>query len=370
MGGESSKVNRFKEAFERGRKGEADSFKAWLEGNEFDPERFTPDFLTEFFKEHPGEAENREELLEEIGGHAGLFSRDREGEFHLPVTGVSGIGKTQLAVILEYLTERADAEVSPEVYSAELFSEEESDQYIYDVANHLSELGRAFVIIDNCERDRRIVRSLEKITDSMSDYLLVTLWSPERWSVERDKVEEVTSTSKELRIEPLQKRESTRMLRKLMEKVSEGPPDIDGDFYEKVFREGQGVPGLMIALLLESFREAFLKNLEGGAPESPDLAAERMNLKNADERLKDLSTQQLMILKHILLTTDERGINPGTLVEILNRDKSTVSYHLKVLGSRGIVKSKKYGRKVYYRIEEGLEPSIQLKLEKESEFHA
>lgn len=366
----SGKINRFEEAFERGRKGRADSFKAWLEGNGFEPEKFTPGFLTEFFKEHPGEAENREELLEEIGGYAGLFSRNQEGEFHLPVTGVSGIGKTHLAVTLEHLTERADADASPEVYSAEFFSEEESDQYIYDVANRLSELGRAFVIIDNCERDRRIVRSLEKITDSMSNYLLVTLWSPERWGVERDKVEEVTSTSKELRIEPLQRKESTRMLRKLIEEASKDTPEIEEKFYGNVYKRGQGIPYLMIKLLLESFREAFFKNLEGGTPKSAALAAERMNLKNADERLKDLSTQQLMILKHILLTPDERGVNPGTLVEVLNRDKSTVSYHLKVLSSRDIIRSEKYGRHVYYRIEEGLKPSVQLKLEKESEFHA
>lgn len=366
----SGKINRFKEAFERGKKGEADSFKAWLEKNSFNPEKFTYEFLSDYFSKHPEEAENREELLEEIGGYAGLFSRNREGEFHLPLSGVSGVGKTQLAFTIEYLTGKADADVSPEIYSAESFSEEGSDQYIYDVTENLAEAEGAFVIVDDCEKDRRIVDSLEKITSSLSGYLLLTLWSPERWSVERDKVEEVTPTSKELRVEPLQKEESLRLLRKLTGKVSEGSPDIEEGFYEKVFETGQGVPRLMITLLMESIRETFFKDLEKGTPETVDMAAERMNLKSVEEKLRGLSTQQLSVLKHILLTTDERGINPGTLVEILNRDKSTVSYHLKILNSRSIIKSEKYGRHVYYRIEEGLVPPVQLKLEKESEFHA
>jgi DNA-binding transcriptional ArsR family regulator len=58
--------------------------------------------------------------------------------------------------------------------------------------------------------------------------------------------------------------------------------------------------------------------------------------------------QKLLILKN--LESCKNSYAGCDLIEILNIKKSLLSYHLKILENQGLIKSKKIGRKKFYRL--------------------
>lgn len=368
---EFDKIDRFRQSFEKGQKGKVSSFDIWLREKEIEPEKATMKSISQYFKENPERTSNHQEPFEKIAEFAGFFF-EKKGNYHISVIGVSKVGRTQFLNMLEYAFRQLEENINPRYYDAASFyerTEEEGEQHFYKVLDEISGLEAAIISIDNCEKDKRIEASVKEIKEAVSDSLIITSWTPEAWNKEQDRIKEIIPPSKELRLTPFGIKDTITTLQKILEFISKNGPEFKKDFFEKIHDRSEGIPGLSVRLLLESLKEAFLKELEIGDPETVKFAAENLGLEDMRERLENLSDQHLTILKHILLSYDPRGMTPSEIVEVLNRDKATVSYHLQKLMSKKILTSEKQGRNTFYKIREEVRPLIQLRLEKESEYY-
>lgn len=366
---EFDKIKRFRRSFEKGQKGKVSSFNIWLSDKGLDPEKANISSISSYFRENPEEATNHHEPFEKIAEFVGFFF-ERGGIYHISITGISKIGRTQFLHTLDYALQKLGEDINSRYYDATDFAEMgDEEQYFFDVLEEISSLEKIIVMLDNCEKDRRIEYSLKEIVNNVKDSLIVTSWTPEAWNRSRDRINEIIPPSKELSLTPFDSNETVQMLRKVLEFMSENGIEFQEKFLQKIHEKSAGIPELSIRLFLETLKETFLKDLELGDSKAIGIAAESLNLINLEECLKDLSEQHLVILKNIVLSYDERGMTPSELVEILNRDKATVSYHLQKLSSKKILVSEKYGRNTFYKVKEGLKPLVQLRLEKESEFY-
>ena len=94
---------------------------------------------------------------------------------------------------------------------------------------------------------------------------------------------------------------------------------------------------------------------------------EKLDLDNVRERVYDISDKKMLILKHILLARHPKGRRPSELVERLDRDKSTISYHLQNLVEDRILQKEKQGRSAFYQVNDSVKPVLQRRIEKEGE---
>lgn len=361
------KQNRFEEAFERGQRGEVNSYDIWLQEQGFDPQQTSLDRLTDYFREHPQEAPNHQEQMEEIAEYLGFFSR-REGDYHIPVVGVTGIGKTQFLFTARFLLNQMGSDISNYYFSAGDFAEEgEEEQVFFEVLDKLAGVDKAVIFVDDCEADKRAAHSLEKISARVEDSFIISSWTPERWNRDHDRVQEAVSSSKEVYLRPFAETDTIEALSTAVEVVSNDGISLPEEFYQRIHEVSLGIPGLFNQMLLEALKETFLKELELADMGAIGAAVEKLNLGSAQDRVWEISKKRLLILKHILLSYDPRGMRPTELVEELDRDKATISYHLQELSSARIVESEKVGRSVFYRVKDSLKPIIQLRIMKEGE---
>jgi len=371
MGERNEKRNRFKEAFERGQKGEISNYGAWLKERRIDPDRATNEYVTRYFQKNPEEAPNHDEQLEDIAEFIGFFS-ERDDTYHIPVVGVNGIGKTQLLHTIQHMLESLGANLLSKLYEAGRFKEDNHDgePYWEDVLHELSGLDRAVILVDNCCEDKRIKHSLEKISEKVENSFIITTWTPEQWRMHQEEINDAVQVSKEAELTPLNEKNTVKALRKTVQIISEKSVEIKDQFYRRIYKKSLGIPGLFHTLLIESLKETFLKELNLGDTSAVDSAVEKLDLDNAEERVYDLSEKKMRILKHILLSRHPQGRRPSKLVELMDKDKSTISYHLQNLISDRVLSKEKSGRSTFYSIHEPLKPILQLRINGEGEIHA
>lgn len=366
---EFEKRSRFEQAFQRGQEGDVSSFEAWLQDRGFDPNRLNHQYLTQYFQQRPEEAPNHDNQLEEIAEFIGFFSR-RDGIYHTPVIGVSDIGKSQFLHTVSYLLDRLDAGVPHRYYSAADFVEQgEEEQYFYEVIDELVQLEKAVICIDDSGEDKRIEHSLQKIGDSIEDVFIITAWTPERWRWHQEQVNESIRVSKEIELDPLSEKSSIAALRKAVEVYSSDGTDVPNSIYKRVHEVSYGVPGILHRILRETLEETFHRKLKLGNTAAVDAAVEKLNLENAQDRIYNISDKKLTILKFILLARHPKGRRPTELVDRLDKDKSTISYHLQTLVSDKILQKERNGRSTFYRVRDPIKPLVQLRLTKEGEFY-
>lgn len=366
----SNKLNRFQAAFERGQKGDVGSFDVWLEEHGFIPERVDRDTLTQYFQEHPDAASNHQDALETIGEYTG-FAINQSGVYHLPLIGPSGIGKTQLLHTILHLLPEIDADIESRLFDATTFGNRTDGRFELD--NHvedLSDMESPVVCIDDFDRDKRVGASLSAFDDVSDNTLFITAWSPEGYAFNREDIEEALPASKEIYLEPLSEADTVTAVRRIYDYISDEAPEANKKAEQRIYELSHGIPGIVVLLTLYALREAFMKEFDPCSRESVEAAGERLNLPEAMERIYDLSDSKMDILRWILLSLDERGRSPGDLVDKLDRDKSTISYHLSTLSDEGLVESQREGRHAYYQVTEPLKPLVQLRLNKEAEFNA
>ena len=369
----SDKLNRFQAAFERGQKGNVGSFDIWLEEHGFIPERVDRDAVTQYFQEHPDATSNHQDSLETIGEYTG-FGINQSGVYHLPLIGPSGIGKTQLLHTVLHLLPEIDADIESRLFDARRFGEKTDDEInlfeLEDRVEEISALERPIVCIDDFDRDGRVGRSLSAFDDASDNALYITAWSPEGYAFNREEIEEALPASKEVYLEPLSEADTVAAVRAIYDYLADEAPEADRDAEQRICELSHGIPGIVVLLTLHALREAFMKEFEPGSRESVEAAGERLQLPNALDRIYDLSDSKMEILRWILLSLDDRGRSPGDLVDKLDRDKSTISYHLSTLSDEGLVESQREGRNAYYQVTEAVKPLVQLRLNKEAEFNA
>jgi DNA-binding transcriptional ArsR family regulator len=371
MDDDQDKLNRFQEAFERGQEGQISNYEAWLQDHGIDSEKADDEYLAQYFRENPEKAVNHEEELEEVAEYIGFFSR-RSNVYHLPVIGVSGIGKTQFTQTVSNLLGQIEPEIEQRSYQADDFMElGEEEERIFEVRDELRGLDKVVVYVDDCEwaESESLIESFRIIESVVDDAFLVTSWTPEYWMHHREDVETVLPSSTEIHLSPFSEEDSWEAVDQILGVLSVEGVAIPETFYEEIYRYSTGIPGVFTDLLLASLREAFVKELTLGSTESMEAAAGKLNLDGVEEPVYDLSDTKVTILTHMLLWNHRQGIRPSQLVDLLDRDKSTVSYHLKDLQTEGLVESEKQGRSAYYRVKNQVKPFIQTRIMQNGEYN-
>ncbi|WP_066415288.1 hypothetical protein [Halorubrum aethiopicum] len=327
--------------------------------------------MEQYFREQPEYAPNHDAQLEEIAEFLGFFSR-REGPHHIPIVGVTGLGKTQLLATIQHMLDRLDTGLPYREYSAARFKEdtEEGEPYWDDVLAELADMDKAVILLDDCDGDKRIEHSLETIRNRVDDVFVVTTWTPERWQMVKDEINATLTVSQEVELTPLDESDSVTALDATMEAFSTGPVEVSTELYQRIYEYSSGIPGLFHRILRETLKETFLNDLNLGDIAAVDAAAQTLHLDDAAERIYDLSEKQVLILKHILLARHSQGRRPSELVELLDRDKSTISYHLQNLFDDSLLDKEKAGRSTFYRVAAPVKPLIQRRIAQEGEFHA
>lgn len=371
MDDEHDKLNRFQEAFERGQEGKISNYDAWLQEQGIESERAKKEHLEEFFRENPEKAVNHEEQLEDVAEYIGFFSQ-RSNVYHLPVIGVSGIGKTQFLQTVSNLLGQVEPGIEQRSYDADSFSElGEDEERIFEIRDELRGLDKVVIYIDDCqwEEAESLVKSFEVIESVVADALLVTSWTPEYWKHYSQDVENVLPASTEVHLSPFSETDAVEALKQVFDVVSDDGLDLPEAFLNRIYEYSNGIPGVFTVLALESLREAFVKELELGSVDSVEAAAEKLDLVGLEESVYELSDTKLTMLTHMLLWNHRRGVRPSQLVDLIDRDKSTVSYHLKDLKSEGLVESEKQGRSAYYRVKNQVRPFVQFRIDQNGEYN-
>jgi DNA-binding transcriptional ArsR family regulator len=369
--GNSEKQSRFREAFERGQKGDISDYKAWLQDQNFHPKRLNDEYVQQYFHEHPEAAPNHDEELEEIAEFLGFFSKRNES-YHIPVIGVTGIGKTQLLHTISSLLNQLNLDLPQKLYNAESFAEEGEDgeAQFYKVIDELRDVDSAVILLDDCQRDKRIEHSLEKINETVENTFIITSWTPERWNMDKGQITDKVDVAKEIELTPLSEDNTVTALRNTIDAYSEGGVELPNELYRRIHEFSRGIPALFHTLLRRSIKETFRQKADLGAVEAVDEAGEKLGLDDVEERVNGISDKKLVILKHILLSWHPQGRRPTELVELLERDKSTVSYHLQNLVQENILTKEKSGRSTFYRVKDPVKPILQLRIAREGEFNA
>lgn len=371
MGDDENKLNRFRDAFERGQEGQISSFEAWLQDRGIGPEKADSGYLQQYFRDNPEEAVNHEEELEEVAEYIGFFSQ-RSSVYHLPVVGVSGVGKTQFIQTVSNLLEQIEPGIEQRSYQADSFLQlGENEEKVFEARDEIRGLDKVVVYIDDCEWADidSLTESFEVIDSVVDDAFFVTSWTPEYWNHHSEDVEKVIPSSTEIHLSSFSKQDSIKALNHVVGVLSDDGFELPEALLEEVYRYSTGFPRVFTDLLLASFREAFVKELELGSTKSVEQAAEKLNLDGVEEKVYELSDTKVTILTVMLLWNHRDGVRPSQLVDRLDRDKSTVSYHLKNLKSEGLVESEKQGRSAYYRVKNQIKPFIQTRITQNGEYY-
>jgi len=376
---EDNKFGQFEAAFESGQQGQVSNYEMWLESHGFDPNRVDDQVIRDHLRQHPEKTVDYGEQLQEVGEFAGHFTTTG-GTIHLPITGVSGVGKTQFKLTVEAALDRvgADFEIQSHV-CGDLADEIEVGESDHSVETHtelrLDTVAKevrgdenAVFILDDCGDDKRVSASMARLESSVENAFFVTLWTPESWGCWRDDIEPEIPTTKQIKLSGLTKTECADLAGIVAEFI--GSDDVPPtDAIDVAFECSRGVPGLFTSVLLESLKQAFLEDWQPWNTESVGKAVEQLGIADAADRIESLSQAKLRLLRDMLTKGDERGIRPKRLVESLGIDKSTVSYHLSDLSSAGIVDSVKQGRSAQYSVDSFIMPLVQMRLEKEVEIN-
>ena len=366
MSGDMDKLNRFREAFERGQRGEIGSFDIWLEDRNFIPNRIEYSYLEHYFAENPQETTGHQEDIEKLAEYAGFVSH-RGGKHHISVVGAAGIGKTHLLHTLSNLLSSLDSDPSHRYIDAEKLGKKEGDTLrLLKLVEEYSNLGNAVLLIDNCGWDKQIRTSLDELSQVTDNALVISAWEPELWHRDQDEINEVLPITNELHLEPFSESTMLELLLAVFRVVSDDQFKPSEDYISKIQGYSYGIPRIGIVLAVESLRETFLMELELNDPQAVESAADKANILGIRERVYSLSDTKITILKHILLSYDRRGTQPSKLVDLLDRDKSTVSYHLRMLSEQEIVKSDKRGRQVFYKLRDAAKPFVQIRIDEDS----
>lgn len=359
MNDESDKIDRFRRAFERGEKGQVDDEEAWLREQGFLPERVDDEWIAQYFRENPTEAVDQTEELETVAEYLGVLS-EAGGVMHLPVIGVSGIGKTVFLQTIRQATEQLRREMPVRVVDAAAFDEETADGrfQLRALQDDLSQLNEVVLLIDNCSQDREIEVSLKTIGEVVENAVVVSAWTPEWWRHRCDDVESVLQVTNEIHLEPFDQRDLAGVVRKLVAVMSADGVTPSEEFVAAVETYSFGIPRVAALIVRKSITQAFRSDEEIG-PDAVEETVAALGLPGMEETVYAVPDARVDVLNWMLLDTDPRGMQPSKLVDLLNRDKSTVSYHLRELRDAGIVESERAGRRAFYRIREPMRPLVQ-----------
>ena len=365
----SNKLNRFADAVSRGERGEVGNFDLWLEELGHDSGQVHVDKLTAWLRENPQYAVDQEDAIETIGEYVG-FVRSRSVVFHIPLIGPDEIGKSQLLHTAIHLVAEFDEKADTVLLNAETFGNRRDDRFVLDEeVDRVQQLDSPIVCIDDAHRDKRIGTSLEAFNGAVQSGLILTAWTPEGFSYYREAVNETFEPADLIRLNPFTTSATETLVDRVMGRI-DAPEAFPAETVERIHEYSDGFPGLTVRLIVRSLHEAFLDGLDPGSVESVDAAADRMGLREIEQRVEGLTQAKLDLLRWILLDHHPQGVQPGELVDKLGRDKSTISYHLRDLRDARLVEANRDGRRAFYSVNPVVKPFVQRRIDEEGEYHA
>jgi len=364
----------FEKAFEKGLKGKVESFDIWLKSLEIDPLKFNLTEISNFLMQNLELTIDLEKEVETIGQFTGFYSKERKGLYHIPIVGVFGCGKSHLMRLVQRFLQERKVSLTCFFMDAssfrEISEENEEQQVYYQLLDRVKMERFDILLIDSCEKDKDIVHSLKQMADALKNGIIITSWTPEHWNYVRDDIEDYLPTSKEIYLNQFDETSTSKFISTILQHISNGRFQLSKEAVNKIYLFSNGVPRTIIQLLIKAFNEAFLSSTKNVDEKAVESAAKNLGLENIFDRINKLSELQIIILKRILLEHDERGIRPSTLVEILEKDKATISYHLSILSRGKFVTQEKIGRSSFYRVREEIKPFIELKFAERGEYLA
>ncbi len=226
--------------------------------------------------------------------------------------------------------------------------------------------------MDSCEKGKAIEQTLKDIVARLTNCIVITSWTPYHWDYFKDSIEEFLPTTREVHLEPLGKEDSLKILAVIFSIVSISDQKylLKNDVAESVCELSGGVPANIVNVAIRSFQEAFRDAKTDVDKESTIFAAKSLGIYEIQSTIAKLNDYHLQILRLILLSRDERGTRPSALVDLLGKDKGTISYHLSELSRLHLLIKQEIGRWVFYRVPQTVEPYLGQRLVQESDFLA
>lgn len=357
----------FNEAVSRGQKGEFSNFQNWLEQQGILESKLSN--LREELSINSKYSVDRTEEIQQLGEYVGSLQAEGDQK-HITLQGVENSGRTHLLELVKELIRKNNYEISLTHVSPEDIKDEQ------DFTNFIENLektsGSKLLVIDDAWKDKRASYVLKQIKKRVENVLLISVWSPETLQRERQSIEESFTPSDELNIEPFSRAETDQLTKNMVEIICEenALPEIDDVFMKQLHQKSRGVPGLALEVFRDSIKRSF--HVEGRMlldEKSVKDCAEKNGLTNLEEKLKTLSDTKNHIIEKIMLSRDLRGVSPSELSNDLKKDKSTVSYHLRELLKKDLLKKQSHGRQTFYTTRSSIKPILQLHLQGENEFY-
>lgn len=366
---DSKKLNLFKETLKKAKEGDLYNYDRWLKNRGFNPRKLTVKYVGTFFQNNPDLIIGHEESIELIAEKVGEVIKEREISIHIPIIGVDGSGKTLFLKIIDNFMRDEGSNLCRfmDNYTLNRLIER-------DIKNSTSNITSgpkpALRIIDECETFKDLSIILKKLSEGFDPSVYLTSWTPESWLYNKDVIMETLPFSKIIKFEPFQD-EKTHL--KFLENIFKAFSLDDKEypqFYDlkmlnsTIFNYSSGIPNVTIDFLIKSLEEAFRQDKDKKVLDLQVLlkVAETSGLEDLRQKLSDLSPQHYIIFKRILFERFKEGTRPIDILEDLDLDKSTISYHLNNLAGKSFIEMKKIGKYAYYRVKDYIIPFIQLKL--------
>ncbi len=378
---DSKKLEFFKEALKKAKEGDLFNYDIWLRECGADPNKMNLKHFERYFWANPDNVIGNEKIFEKIAVYIGHFLKNKSGVYHIAIIGVKGSGKTLFLRILKDFIDDVEPNMSKnvDIVSLEKYLSSEPDK---DFGIRSKNVRIHF--IDNCEKVKGIIKIFLNIRNIKGEGVYISTWTPESWLRYKNGIKDILPLNEEIILQSLEHNYrnffrsliwSITLPEKLKtESFLEGniyasPSFIDlGDFEDPngamnlFLYYTLGNPLLTIKMLFNSVKKTFLSREEEVTKEIIKETAREMDLhRNTHIKIR-LTKQHLQLLSNILHETNGKGIRPMQLVEIFKLDKSTISYHLKLLKELEVIEDNKIGKSTFYKVKENLIPFIQSKI--------
>ncbi len=366
---DSKKLNLFKETLKKAKEGELYNYDRWLKNNGLNPRKLTLKYVANFFRLNPDLIIGHEENIELIAEKVGEVIKEREIPVHIPIIGVDGSGKTLFLKIIDDFMRYEGSNLSRFLDNDTLNRLIEHDIKEF-TPNITSSPKPALRIIDECETFNDLSIILKKLSEGFDPAVYITSWTPEGWLYNKDVIMDTLPFSKIIKFEPIQDEKThLKFLKNIFKALSLDDKEYP-QFYDlkmlntTIFNYTSGIPNVSIDFLIKSLEETFRQGHDKEVINLQVLlkVAETSGLELLREKLTVLSPQHYIIFKRLLYDRVKEGTRPIDLLEDLDLDKSTISYHLNNLADKNFIEMKKIGKYAYYRVKEYVIPFIQIKL--------
>jgi len=381
QGEKISDLHKFQKAFDKGREGKVDSYQIWLKSHGIDPIKVEYENIRAYLDENLEYTQNRLHEITSIAEFIGFFTRERKDLYHIPVIGLSGVGKTHFLINIQHLIEKIEiklhvkfidlAKLSKNLHKEFEDNQEIKEEEIFNVFKKNNAISQKInktvdvLLIDSCDWTNPgltvpILNLLNHFKKEIQNGVIISTWTPDHWLEYKYQVEEIfLPVTKEIYLNFLNEDAIDTMIGLIADYLGINNT-IDKVFLSEINQFSKGIPKVAILLLLESIKASYYNNRDVLDHRSIKEAALKMGISlDFDVFLgkgpSRFQQPRISILRHILLGRNR----PKELVTHLGKNKATINYHLKNLVERGILISNRVGRAVYYDIKEEIKPFIQ-----------